>query len=421
MISGASLTFTYNDLFYNVWLYSVGDPSITSSAQVVEHPLVTGDKVMDHMYRNADSFRLTGTIGKIKASATVNGSVSNLDDFQELMENVKNNGVVCSLVKFKGDETGNASSPIFKIHENLVLSSIDWTERTSTLDYSFSFQEVMFADVEEYSVDVDDNLLPNIVPPKEKTFTESLFNVDKCMAGIVSYLVSEGVVTEEFCGKFFNIPQNKKEWLIGAGVGLATAGMLFISTPLGWGAAVVGVAVGLTVYAIAKGIKNATYNNKFKIKKFEKWSEKEEKRFKNFLTEIKDQLKALNTKVKVYQLDDEKDQQVVLSFDNSYYTFIFSTNNIEQIKKLDIYDFEENLVKSVPNLSSSPSDMSTFSAKTALVTTENKNYAFVSYLGENKDAEKKKLTNYAIVVSTIEPSNIFNAVINIVRLNIIKK
>lgn len=413
MVSGAALIFNYNDIDYNVWLYAANSANVTSSVDIVEHPMVTGDKVMDHMYRNADSIRLSGIIGSNKLSASVNEKVYNLDKFQQLMEDVKDNGVVCKLVKFKGEESGKQSSPVFKYHENLVLESITWTENVNTLDYSFSFKEVMFSETKEYNVTVDDALIPHIGTLSEKNFTESVFDINKCMADVVEELRKNGVISNDFWNKFFNVKENKETWI----QSLVEGGI--------WGALTGNVAVSaistLFKYTSSKLFDAISYSTKYKIKKFDKWNDKEKKRFTDFLESIKSQIEELSSKIKVYQLTENVPQELVLTFNNEYYTFQFKNENSTGKKTLTVLDSKEGKVASVGDLSSSPKSVTALDKKSALISTSNDHYAFICYIGEDSNDEKAKFGNYAIVISTIEPAKIMDVIMEIIRINIMKK
>lgn len=429
MKSYAALSFNIKDdnnvtQHYDVFLYSINDSSIFASTQVVQHPMVTGDKVADHMYREPDSISLSGTVSQYKSSAVVNENVFTLQSFEDLFERVKNEGVVCSLVRMSVDDSGTAS-PKFKIRNNLVLKSINLTERNNTLDFSFSFEQVLFSETIEYDVTVDDNNMPNVQYPEMKNFSESLFDKSKAVEAIVTYLKEEGFITEEFWNKFFNWQSSKEFYagaiIAGAGVGISVTTYIAVGTSIGAVAGLIGtvagLAVGLVVYSVCKLIQIGDKARKYKTKPFEKWNDKEKTRFEEFLKSLSNEFDAFNTAIKVYQLTSDDDQQICLSIGDTYYTFVFTTNNVNKNKSLSIKNIDEKDVKIVSDLRSCPTDLSEFKANTSLVTANN-NYSFVAYLGDDTDSQKDKLSNYAIVISTIEPSKIMDAVIQIVKDNI---
>ena len=415
----ACLTCTIDNNPTSFYFSSVEDTSIDASATVCKHPLITGDYVKDHMYRDADSASLSGIITSSEKSVKENEIVPTLRRVEEIFERIKDEGITCSLVKFVPNKGENDS---FKIRNNLVLNNIHWDEGVNTLKFRFSFEEVMFSESVQLDVDIDDELMPNIAEVTEKTFTESLFKISEVKPVIVNYLAEEGLVTKDFYDHFFslNMDQNWREWVTGGVTGAVAGLTVLAATGVGAVAIAAGAAVGVICYAICKGIHGAVVNNKFKVNKFDKWSDGEKKRFEELLKSIENELNQLNNVVRIYQLTDNNDQQVVLTFVDEYVTMKFMKSNTDvNTVRCEVLDKNESLIKSVSNISNFPNNFADLKSSSALYT-KNDTYLFCAYLGAQSSKERQTLTNYAIVISSIKPENIGSAISQIVRQYIFK-
>ena len=126
----------------------VNSKNINKSVDITTHPLVNGDLVGDHMYKNA----LTLTVGgKFSLNGTkytnYEGEGDRLANIQKIFEEIMDTGTVLNLkTSYKND---NKLVTRFLERANMVLNSINWTENYNTLDFSFNFMQIMFADIQE--------------------------------------------------------------------------------------------------------------------------------------------------------------------------------------------------------------------------------------------------------------------------------
>lgn len=406
---------------YNILLYTVSNTTVRASSSITSKPLVTGDYVMDHMYRNADTVSISGVFSKIKSSAVINDNTMTLAGFQKLMEKVKDRGIPVSYVKYNLLANNEDDGAMFVQRNNLILDDISWTENINTIDYSFSFKQVMFVEPIIYDVTTDDNYCPNVKEPVNKSFTESVLNKDAALAAILTYLNKTDFISETFWNKFWNIEQNKDSALAASIIGGVIAGglILFTSTPIGWALAA-GAIAGLAIYCVARGIRQWQTSVQYKTKPFKDWSTKEQKRFRNFIDSLEKQFEQINNSIKSYFLSSDEDQQIVLSFADTYYVFTFTTDNSSGNRYLTITDDNDNPIVSNKPLNGLITDITSDISKSNYLIYQNDNYCFITYLGGDSDADKKKLTNYAISISTINPANVMTAIVNIVKANIYK-
>ena len=141
------------------------DRSIRASSTIVSQPLQNGDTMSDHMYRNPTELELSGKFS-LNGRNWQNDSytdIYNTDDrltaIEWVFEWIKNNGSLCTITTvatdidnvdhFSYDSNGNVSGNInpsntrFITRENMALTNISWKEKQNTLEFTFSFKEVI--------------------------------------------------------------------------------------------------------------------------------------------------------------------------------------------------------------------------------------------------------------------------------------
>ena len=153
----------------------VEDTSTTVSSEITTHPLVNGDIIADHMYNNPIDMSFSGTFSLFGNKKYNFGTSDRLANIQETFERINREGIMCTLVKRSkgGDENR------FKVRKNMVLTSINWTEHQSSMDFSFQFNEAITAIVDEpeYDKDIKDESLPRVSDPLALDVTDELLNV----------------------------------------------------------------------------------------------------------------------------------------------------------------------------------------------------------------------------------------------------
>ena len=245
----------------SIVLDSVSDTSISGNATITEQPLVSGDVISDHMFRNPKTMSFSGNISLNGSKTTViTGRGSKLANFEELFERLQNEAVRCDIVKLSLE---NEKDIRFLHRQNMVLQSFNWREQINSISYNMQWKEVLTTQVVAYDVDIDDEFLPNVTEPETASFTTTLMDTEQAMTQIYKLLQDEGLVTEAFSRL---LSQTSEQGFILLGVGLMIAGILvaIISSPvLGLVAAVVGF-----VLCIVNAISYAIKKKKTAIKQF---------------------------------------------------------------------------------------------------------------------------------------------------------
>lgn len=161
------ISFTLDNQDTSIMLDTINDVSVASSSRLTRHPIVNGDIIADHMYKEAITVRLNGSFSLNGGTlVNINTSGSTLSNIQKLFERLKNEGIICTLMKITTDATQNLR---FLQRANMVLSDISWTEKINSMNFDFTFTQVLtntgavisqnsmnlteFEDGEEYSVE----------------------------------------------------------------------------------------------------------------------------------------------------------------------------------------------------------------------------------------------------------------------------
>ena len=125
----------------SIYLDQVDNITINATSDLTTHPMLNGDLVSDHIIKKP----ITVTFG---GAFSTNGSTrSDLIQKQTLFENIKNNGWFCHISKINR----NTNKPCFIKRNNLVLTSIQWTEGINYVTYSFTFNQVFVINEIGYS------------------------------------------------------------------------------------------------------------------------------------------------------------------------------------------------------------------------------------------------------------------------------
>ena len=379
-------------------LDTLEDDNITSSSTITRHPIVTGDLVADHMYRNPDTLTLRGifSLNGSKGIVVVEGD-NKLNKIQDLFEDIKNKGLLCDItrVKIESDDSGK-QSPVFKSRKNMILSNISWTQGINDVNYTFTFNEALIMSVDFVPPTSDDNFNPNISDFVKSTFTDSLFDVEIVKNLTVQILKEQNLIDEKALNNF-----TKKSTIL-------IVGGLF--TPFGIGTIASGIA-----YAVGK----SKFENKRRVKAFRYYqnsnkNEKEAKRFNDMINDIYKQFKIFNEHILVYQVSKDEDQETILQIGSEVYVFKFTKSNVNKSAcQLQILDGDDNQVGVISNLSSAPDNILALSTTPPILTVDN-NQVFI-VCDKEDEKEKQKLTNYYILVSDIDFKKFNNMVVEIIN------
>lgn len=420
-----------NDISKLVTLHleTVNETTVTASSTITEHPTVNGTPFADHMYRNPTDLTLSGTFslngrpllrynkeGKDKVNIE-NLTNTNLTRIEDIFETIKNMGLSCTISKIK--VTSENDIPQFTIRDKMVLQNITWTERTNSLGFTFTFREVLTADVQIYDVDPDDKFAPEISYADSSNFSDTLLDWELVDKEVIQALSDYKLAAPEFLQFLSTLGKGS---LIALGLGTVTAIALATTlTALGAtsaipivGAVVAGATLLIVgIVALIKLIKKRAYKIKaFKYYKNAKKRDKEVKRFNEFYESIHNKIRSLDAAIKVWKVNENKSQETILTVDNEYYIFNFEKNNVDSgyAFKLNVSNIEDEILK----CANTNAALASFTDGTEHNTLFKTSKSYV-YLIRNPESDQNDLTNYFICASQINPVDFSQALVDIIQ------
>lgn len=391
-------------------LDNVNKSDITAISQVTTHPVANGDIVADHMYQEPISLSLSGTFSLNGSKGIViDGAGARLENIQDLFEKIKNDGILCDIVKVQMvDREDGSQVPKFKLRKSMVLDSITWSEKINSLGFSFSFTQVLIADIDVVDLDITDENLPDITSPETLSFTDTLIRWEYVDEVIDKCLLKYDLMTSEFI-QFLSTLGASTLAAIGVGLGIAAL-ISTIGIATGGAALIIGAALG-AVYCITKGIinffKERDKKRKYRVETFKYYNDrkkmdKEARRFLEYKDGIYKELEVLNKAIKVYRVSSNSPQECILNIDDDTYDFMFTRNQTNQSYTLSLQkiftDSKDAEVKNISDIRGSPTSIFECNDNNKLYTTSNK--ATRIYLINVNEEGNDDLTNYYMVTST---------------------
>lgn len=402
-----AVTITYLDTdnaYKTIVLETVNDVTVSTTSELTTHPIVNGDLVADHMIKQPCTMGISGTLSLHGSQVlTFVGEGSKLANAQSVFENIKNNALLCEIVKIS-----NISNEIrFLQRSNMALTSIQWTESINSLQYTFSFTQVMLASVKEYEVSTDDMFLPNITEPSTLNFTDSLIDWEQVDTSLIQILRTNKLLEEDFLVSLQSLTSAQVSALIAAGlVTVALNAIPFIGHIATIVIAIVAAAI-VFVTALVNWITGLINRSKYRIKVFkayenDKKQQKEVARFCNFTGSIHIQLQQLNNVLHVYQIASNEEQECMISIANNYYIFTFTKNNTTGKYKCVVTDINEKERAVINDLSSALESIDQCTTQNSIMRADESGaYVYLMYAASNEDANRNDLTNYMIFVSEV--------------------
>lgn len=403
-------------------LDTVNDTSIDASSTLTSHPIVSGDEVADHIYKNPITMTLSGTFSLNGSKGiVVDGDGSKLENFEKSFERIKNEAILCTIVKVT--TTGLSSNvPKFSTRQNMCLTNINWIEKVNSVAFTLSFTQVLLATIQEYQVDTDDQFLPNVSEPATLNFTDTLLDFTKVDSIINSQLLQYDLMTDEFANYMKSMSASA---LAGLGVALAVALVVASIPGVGWVAVVTAAAIGFLA-VIAVGIvnyfKGLEQRRKYKVEQFKYYKEdeknkKEVQRYCNFIGQIHQQLSQLNDAIKVHAIASNEPQECMLSIDNNYYIFTFTKNNTTNRYSLVVTDINEKERATMNDITCALTDFSQCEDNNKLFRAdEGGSYVYLIRVGE----DATDLTSYNLLSSSIDLKKFNNVLYDIIKNAIVK-
>lgn len=445
----------------------VEDNKTTLTSTITTHPLVNGDTIADHMYIEPASVNFSGSFSLYgnkkgfdvitytnKRTSTERTQSYNYSEsvntrlayIENLFERIKNEGIMCSILK--RSNLGDTSR--FKARDNMVLTSITWTEKQSSVDFDFTFNEALTASVAEleYDKDITDSSLPILTDPKQSNFTDELLNESDIVNATISILQSEKLFDDKFLPNLLEfIKTYFSGVLVGAVVGAAAillaapivasvVGACAATPPVGWIVlAVIGVAciIAGTIYGIVQFFKKRNYKiKKFKTYKKASKSEAEYNRFLELIGKILERCKQLGDSIKVYGFGTNEPQNCFFNINNNGYYFSFNKRTEESNYGIRVTNFDDEQVRMKPNISEiAISNLNEVNSSNILFERDgvkvylcNKKREEVKsqetpLTEEEKEAIEKDLTNYLVIVSALDLSKFKEMIQEIIKNEII--
>lgn len=343
--------------------------SIQSSSNITSYPTVKGDTVADHMQRNADTLALSGTFSLHgNKPSSFNGDGTRLANVESFFEKLKNEAVFCKIAMMSRKDN---SDILFKIRENMVLTSISWDESQSSVDFSFSFKQALVVETASVSVNyVEGAYLPDQTDGYSLNFTETFLSTAEVMKIVFLTLYNAGLMTNEFVKAYLSYTSDSdlkytlslilssgkdtyssklaEQTTITVGLGIAGAAVGAGSGAIkGLSFGPLGAAIGAIIGAIVGGVVGSAYGlgteaakntNEFGLKyvfgsrglELTNLDMNEEcKRFDEYANSIIEQLDILNQSISVYSIPANVNQNCTLYLNDNYYKFSFEKRSSE--------------------------------------------------------------------------------------------
>lgn len=420
-----TITFKLDNMTQTIVLDTVNDVSVNCSSNVTEHPIVNGTMVADHMFINPVTMSIAGSISIINANQ--NASIFNqegsiLSNIQHLFERLQKEGIMCDIVKLSSFNDNMS----FLRRQNMVLTNIQWNESVDRLSFSFSFKQAITVEIEENEVDWSDEFLPALTEGNNMSFTQTLLDWT-----VVDQMVGQIMDDKELWqNKFKSYLGSLDEVALAGLVGGTVVGLKIVSTVAFFTALSVATGVGIVVVAAAAivalvvglAVKNALdksasdkefRENQFKYYENDRLRQQEVERFCNFIGGIHQNLTKLDNYLKVFQITSNEDQECLIAIGNTYYTFNFKHDNVNNVWTCNIYDVDyETCRASITNMNSTA--LQDFSACTPQNTLFNvpETGEYVYFISDGSNPND--LTTYNVVTSSINPQEVTKAIEDII-------
>lgn len=257
--------------------------TISAKSTIATHPLLNGDTIADHMYRNPNSFKVSGKFslnGRNMDNMTYQNLASQQRDrlaaIEEVFEFIKDNGLLCTITTVETEmDREDSSDPSnyenlstrYKTRHSMALESINWTEDVNTLGFSFDFKEIISIELDELEIDITNADLPCLTSPKASNLGTVLAESGSLATSVMQILKGRGYIEDAWLRKIATIAQAYAGLNLAAIIAVAAAllikgtlALASIGATIGATSAIfpVGTIVAIAavaVVAIAAGIK----------------------------------------------------------------------------------------------------------------------------------------------------------------------
>ena len=354
---------TSREIDLNIYLDTIKDSSISVSSHVSTHPIATGEIIADHKYDEPITLRISGTFSLNQGSEF---KFSRLSTVQTLFESIKTKGILCDITKISMNE--NKNSLRFLTRRNMVLQDITWVEKINTLEFTFTFLQIMYVDTRPTKVDTTDVYLPDIEGVDTCNFTETLLDFDALDTIIVEICKGTGFMTEEYANYIeqfgtgaldiysslvpFASISIRAGKLLGESASGKEIGLTEILEEIGHD--ITGSAIG--IYELGKAIYESIsqYNYGKAVfnlyKDNEKLREQTNQNYAEFSDNIHQAFAQFNDVIDIYQVSVNKPQTCIVNLRGEFYQFVFEKNTIDGYYYLSVYNMSGELYKNVGDI-----------------------------------------------------------------------
>lgn len=350
---------------------NVDNYSISSSSTITTKPLVSGEVIGDHLYKNPSIISISGQFSEYgyKNQLYKNGE-NRLTTIQRVFEKLKEDGTLLNLT-FMSNKNGDLDVK-YLVRKGYVIENLNWTMGEFSMSYTMSLKEILlYSIINEPVPDPYDSSLPSIYVASKSSLKESVISSSTVGSYCIDLASQNGILTEAFNShiadnvlNFFKFSANVGvAKVIGAIVGATTIAVPAIMSTIVAGTftaagalaatgagAIVGVAI-VAVVSIGVAIYKLYQESKYLVKKFKYYTQKgrwdnETNRFIDWIDETIGYMDDLESAFTIYKLDDnslssisnKKNIEITFEMDNNYYSLKLDQNNDTKKYNVDVED-----------------------------------------------------------------------------------
>lgn len=368
------------------------DRRVSATSNIASHPLMNGDTISDHMYRNPTTmsingaFALSGRNYKNKSYDFIGEKGDRLTNIQKVFEFIKNNCILCDIVTLEtdvdkadpdDDNNGNYSSKNtrFITRHAMALTNINWGEKLNSMTFTFEFREVITINAEDLIQDCTDLDLPNIYQPRVASLGTVLNDLQILPKTIIQILNDNGYIDKKWAngvweaiGKntlgalqipvyasvmalvgivVLHVAAATVGILLGVGAGAAVSAIFPVGTAIA-----AAVAVGVGIYLGIKKLINYNKEKEKKMKMFKLVNDKIDTDLDRMVALIDKISLAMNTQnnnLLVYDFqfaegdDDTKvNNQYIVNVGNELYYLNVVSKSVEPYFDVQIFSSKAN-------------------------------------------------------------------------------
>lgn len=433
---------------------------INRSTVVTTQPMINGDIVADHIYREPSSIAVSGSfsLNGSKSRSTYTGGVDRLSDIQSIFERISDEGIKCTLT-FMTPSIGGGVSTRFLIRENYVITNIRWDPKLTSMNFTMTFTEVIFGNAIEDSPSVIKDKYPSVTGVSESSLVDTYLNKTIISTYCISVMKLEGYTDDEFLRCVIEDAENllagsddKQEILnilniaINNGVNDQTKGE--VGEIAMWGAVGLTASAGLTIAFLPAGVISILAcltvtsimmlfrANKLKIDKFFYTKKRNqmierEKKFIEWIRSSTNYVSELEPEIDLYfvsseGLSNKSNVDIVLPIGEGYYQINFNLGNDDEKFMVSLQDLDNNLVGESKTVSEEVSSIFNLNRSSLYgIINERSVYVFNYKLAACKNENERKetlkdISSYAIVVSTKDMEQFQEGFIELIKSHLYK-